>query len=135
MASESGEKHSDRITESDAKVITAEANVPMVPFETSWGKEDTFNVDIESKDAESNKERLYTITNENGQEEDIPEDDPRISSIPPYVRRVVSFTDDPNEPTITFRYFILTIIFVAPGAFLSQMSHFRTTAAPYSVSL
>ncbi|PQE18014.1 Oligopeptide transporter OPT superfamily protein [Rutstroemia sp. NJR-2017a BVV2] len=61
------------------------------------------------------------------------DDDPTLRDIPPQVRRIVSFEDDPNEPTLTFRYFLLTILFVAPGAFLSQMSYYRTTSAPYSV--
>ncbi|KAJ3498961.1 hypothetical protein NLG97_g722 [Lecanicillium saksenae] len=133
LGGESGEKRPDRITESDATVITAEADAPIAPIKASSDKEDGFQFDLESKDADSDKTRLYTITNENGEEENVPEDDPRISSIPSYVRRVVNLTDDPSEPTITFRYFLLTILFVAPGAFLSQMSHFRTTSAPYSV--
>lgn len=88
-----------------------------------------------SKDAEqaSDTKATYTILNPDGQEEVVTEDDARIRDIPGYVRRVVSFTDDPTEPTLTFRYFLLTILFVAPGAFLSQMAHFRTTYAPYSV--
>ncbi|KAI1820580.1 OPT oligopeptide transporter protein-domain-containing protein [Xylaria intraflava] len=61
------------------------------------------------------------------------EDDPEISQIPPEVRRVVSLHDDTTLPTITFRYFLLAIIFVIPGAFLSQINTFRTTYAPYSV--
>lgn len=66
-------------------------------------------------------------------EEAIPEDDPRVRDIPLYVRRIVSLDDDPELPTLTFRYFVLTILFVVPGAFLSMMSHFRTTFAPYSI--
>lgn len=31
------------------------------------------------------------------------------------------------------RYFLLSIIFVGLGAFVSQLSWFRTTYAPYSV--
>lgn len=61
------------------------------------------------------------------------ENDPEISQIPLEVRRAVSLHDDPTLPTITFRYFVLSIIFVIPGAFLSQMNSFRTTYAPYSV--
>ncbi|KAM3559676.1 hypothetical protein MY1884_003321 [Beauveria asiatica] len=133
MATTSGEKHPDRVTESDATVIAAEADAPIAPLQAGSDKEDAFRVDLESKDSDSDKTQLYTITNENGQQENISEDDPRISSIPSYVRRVVNLTDDPTEPTITFRYFLLTILFVAPGAFLSQMSHYRTTSAPYSV--
>ncbi|KAG5944888.1 hypothetical protein E4U59_006641 [Claviceps monticola] len=88
-----------------------------------------------SKDAEQacDTKATYNILNPDGQEEVVTEDDARIRDIPGYVRRVVSFTDDPTEPTLTFRYFLLTILFVAPGAFLSQMAHFRTTYAPYSV--
>ncbi|KAI3325907.1 OPT oligopeptide transporter protein-domain-containing protein [Xylariaceae sp. AK1471] len=61
------------------------------------------------------------------------EDDPEISQIPPEVRRVVSLHDDTSLPTLTFRYFVLAILFVIPGAFLSQINTFRTTYAPYSV--
>jgi hypothetical protein len=74
----------------------------------------------------------YTI-GQYGNEEVVAEDDPRVREIPAYVRKVVSFTDDTTASTITFRYFLLCILFIAPGAFLSQMSHFRTTYAPYSV--
>ncbi|KAK0119489.1 hypothetical protein ONS95_010936 [Cadophora gregata] len=61
------------------------------------------------------------------------DDDPTVRDIPINVRRIVSLEDDPNLPTLTFRYFVLCIIFIIPGAFLSQMSHYRTTYAPYSV--
>ncbi|KAK6951186.1 hypothetical protein Daesc_007717 [Daldinia eschscholtzii] len=61
------------------------------------------------------------------------ENDPEISQIPPEVRRVVSLHDDTTLPTLTFRYFLLSIIFVIPGAFLSSMNSYRTTYAPYSV--
>ncbi|GIJ90115.1 hypothetical protein Asppvi_009065 [Aspergillus pseudoviridinutans] len=61
------------------------------------------------------------------------EQDPEIAALPLEVRQLVSLTDDPTLPTITFRYFLLCVIFVVPGAFLSQMSHYRTTQAPYSV--
>ena len=60
-------------------------------------------------------------------------DDPEIAQLPLIVRQLVSLHDDPTLPTITFRYFVLAILFVVPGAFLSQMSHFRTTQAPYSI--
>lgn len=61
------------------------------------------------------------------------EDDPEIAALPRTVRQIVSLEDNPELPTITFRYFVLSVIFVIPGAFLSQMSYFRTTQAPYSV--
>ncbi|KAF2164176.1 hypothetical protein M409DRAFT_68072 [Zasmidium cellare ATCC 36951] len=59
--------------------------------------------------------------------------DPQLKGIPPQVLRVVSLHDDPTELCLTFRYWVLATIFVAPGAFLSQMNSFRTTYAPYSV--
>lgn len=51
-------------------------------------------------------------------EEEIEED---LRDYPPEVRNTVSFEDDTTLPTITFRYFVLTFVFVAPGAFLYQM--------------
>jgi OPT family small oligopeptide transporter len=56
-----------------------------------------------------------------------------IAALPLSVRQLINLEDDPSLPTITFRYFVLSVIFVIPGAFLSQMSYFRTTKAPYSV--
>lgn len=53
---------------------------------------------------------------------DFADDDPSLRDIPWHVRRGVSFVDDPTEPTLTFRYFVLTLLFILPGAFLSQMS-------------
>lgn len=76
---------------------------------------------------------LYTTEAGSEYEDGFEDNDPRIQEIPSYVRRVVSFTDDPTLPTLTFRYFLLTIVFVVPGAFLSMMSHYRTTYAPYSI--
>ncbi|KAK5682805.1 OPT superfamily, partial [Elasticomyces elasticus] len=58
------------------------------------------------------------------------EDDTEIAALPRTVRQIVSLEDNPELPTITFRYFVLSVIFVIPGAFLSQMSYFRTTQAP-----
>jgi hypothetical protein len=74
---------------------------------------------------------LYNSTD--GCEDAFADDDPRVRGIPAYVRRVVSFTDDPTLPTLTFRYFLLTLLFVAPGAFMAQLSNYRTTYAPYSI--
>jgi OPT family small oligopeptide transporter len=58
---------------------------------------------------------------------------PEIAALPLSVRQLINLEDDPSLPTITFRYFVLSVVFVIPGAFLSQMSYFRTTKAPYSV--
>jgi len=76
---------------------------------------------------------LYTTEKDGENEDGIDDNDPRVKDIPPYVRRVVSYSDDPTLPTLTFRYFVLSIVFVVPGAFLSMMSHYRTTYAPYSI--
>ncbi|TAQ91333.1 hypothetical protein B7494_g300 [Chlorociboria aeruginascens] len=78
------------------------------------------------------QENLSTRQDNEGHELD--DDDPVLRDIPWHVRRVVSLHDDPTLPTLTFRYFLLTILFVAPGAFLSMMSSFRTTYAPYIAS-
>ena len=61
------------------------------------------------------------------------ENDPEITPIPPHVRRIVTLHDDPALPTLTFRYFLLSTLFVVPGAFLQQMNQYRTNFAPYSV--
>lgn len=55
-------------------------------------------------------------------QEGFADDDPALRDIPWHVRRGVSFVDDPTEPTLTFRYFVLSLLFILPGAFLSQMS-------------
>ncbi|KZT62539.1 OPT superfamily oligopeptide transporter [Calocera cornea HHB12733] len=60
------------------------------------------------------------------------DDEDRYTELPKAVREVVDMDDDPNEPTMTFRYFILSSFFVIMGAFLSQMGWFRTTHAPFS---
>lgn len=72
-------------------------------------------------------------TSNESEEPSLADSDPAVKNIPWSVRRVVSLVDDPSEPTLTFRYFVLSIIFVAPGAFLSQLSSYRTTYAPYSI--
>ena len=63
-------------------------------------------------------------------EENLPED---VRELPKVVRSIVSLEDDPNAPTLSFRYFILCFIFVPPGAILGQMGLYRTTAAVYPV--
>ncbi|KAH6722867.1 putative oligopeptide transporter [Leptodontidium sp. MPI-SDFR-AT-0119] len=80
-------------------------------------------------------EKVIPIDSNSGDESSsvFGDDDPTIRDIPINVRRIVSFEDDPLLPTLTFRYFVLCIIFIIPGAFLSQLSHYRTTYAPYSV--
>lgn len=82
---------------------------------------------------DSEKGPVITGRSDSDSDEQFADDDPALRDIPPQVRRIISLTDDPTLPTLTFRYFILTIFFVAPGAFVSQLSSYRTTYAPYSV--
>ena len=63
-------------------------------------------------------------------DEDLPAD---VKELPLIVRNTVSLEDDPSLPTITFRYFVLCLIFIPPGAILFQMGAYRTTAAVYPV--
>ena len=71
--------------------------------------------------------------NDGGVVNHVGDNDPVLKDIPWHVRRVVSLHDDTTLPTITFRYFVLSLIFVIPGAFLQQMVCYRTTYAPYSI--
>ena len=82
---------------------------------------------------DSEKGPVITGRSDSDSDEHFADDDPALRDILPQVRRIISLTDDPTLPTLTFRYFILTIFFVAPGAFVSQLSSYRTTYAPYSV--
>ncbi|RFU28729.1 hypothetical protein B7463_g7615, partial [Scytalidium lignicola] len=88
---------------------------------------------VQSLHSDPEKASPNVTSGQSSDDEHFGDDDPVLRDIPWHVRRIVSLHDDPTEPTLTFRYFILTLIFVAPGAFLSQMSSFRTTYAPYSV--
>lgn len=71
-----------------------------------------------------------TASDQEANLEDLPKD---IEELPRIVREAVTFEDDPNTPILTFRYFLLSLIFVAPGAFLDTMNSYRTTSAAYSV--
>jgi hypothetical protein len=82
---------------------------------------------------DSEKASPEATSGQDSGEEHFGDDDPVLRDIPWHVRRIVSFHDDPTEQTLTFRYFVLTILFLIPGAFLSQLSSYRTTYAPYSV--
>jgi hypothetical protein len=84
----------------------------------------------EKHDLEAKGGASVPITSGDDDEDNLPED---IRELPKIVRNTCSMEDDPNAPTITFRYFLLCALFVPPGAFLYQMGSFRTTAAIYPV--
>ncbi|KAK4701756.1 hypothetical protein P7C70_g4468, partial [Phenoliferia sp. Uapishka_3] len=88
-----------------------------------------FDSDSECKDEskEDVKEEAKAETS------DIDWDSDDYSRFPELVREVVNFEDDPTLPTITFRVVLLSIIFVVVGSFVSQLSYFRTTTAPFPV--
>lgn len=95
--------------------------------------ESDLNVSQAGSDAIDAEKGEPIVSARDGDDGQFADDDPAVKDIPWEVRRIVSLHDDPSAPTLTFRYFLLTILFVSPGAFLSQMSHYRTTYAPYSV--
>lgn len=49
------------------------------------------------------------------------------------VKETVPLHDDPTIPVLTFRFFLLSFIFIVPGAFIDTLNFFRTTAAAYSI--
>ncbi|KAH8927274.1 OPT oligopeptide transporter [Atractiella rhizophila] len=61
------------------------------------------------------------------------DDDPDYASLPQIVRELVDFEDDETAPVLTWRFFLLSTIFTALGAWLQQMGFFRTTYVPYSI--
>lgn len=61
----------------------------------------------------------------------LPDDD--LAELPQVVREIVPLEDDPTVPVVTFRYFVLALIFIIPGAFIDTMNSFRTTSAAYSI--
>jgi hypothetical protein len=100
---------------------------PHVIFPSSEPKDD-----LKTEAVEVGEEKVIPGSPSSG-DESFADDDPTIRDIPFSVRRVVSLEDDPTLPTITFRYFVLTIPLVVIGAFCAQLSHFRTTYVPFSV--
>ncbi|KAJ7112751.1 OPT oligopeptide transporter [Mycena crocata] len=55
------------------------------------------------------------------------------ATIPQLVRDVAGFEDDPTLPTLTFRVFVLSTMFVCLGAFTGEGVFFRTTSAKFSI--
>lgn len=124
--------YSHEIQSSDSTKLGSSSNVSQ---RTTLG-DDGSSGRIPTPDPKSEKDITVTFVDEKGEEVDeevVPDDDPLLRDIPWQVRRVISLDDDPNTPVITFRYFFLTLLFIAPGAFLVQLNQFRTTFAPYSI--
>jgi cell wall assembly regulator SMI1 len=67
------------------------------------------------------KYRASRLATDPATSDDVPFIEEDLRDIPLEVRNTVSFEDNQSLPTITFRYFLLTFIFIAPGAFLYQM--------------
>ncbi|KAF8148789.1 OPT oligopeptide transporter protein-domain-containing protein [Mycena galopus ATCC 62051] len=61
------------------------------------------------------------------------DDDPAYAALPRIVRELCTFEDDPTTPVLTWRFFVLSGVFTALGAWLTQMGFFRTTYVPYSI--
>lgn len=60
-------------------------------------------------------------------------DDLDLDDLPKAVRETVPLTDDPTIPVLTFRYFVLSTLFIIPGAFIDTISSFRTTSVAYLI--
>ncbi|KAH3678923.1 hypothetical protein WICMUC_001349 [Wickerhamomyces mucosus] len=58
---------------------------------------------------------------------------PDVAELPKIVRESVTLDDDPTIPVFTFRYILLSLIFIPPGAFIDTLNSYRTTSAAYSI--
>lgn len=56
-----------------------------------------------------------------------------VDELLPAVRETVPLDDDPTIPVMTFRWFVLSTLFIVPGAFIDTVNAFRTTSAAYSI--
>ncbi|KAF9572651.1 hypothetical protein BGW38_008503, partial [Lunasporangiospora selenospora] len=79
------------------------------------------------------KKELGAIEAEVGSLDEEAELEESILLVPKVVRELISMDDDPTLPTVTFRYFVLSTIFISLGAVISQIAWFRTTSASYSM--
>nr|GAT51061.1 OPT oligopeptide transporter [Mycena chlorophos] len=100
------------------------ADLPALPVLVSDEKRDSF----EEKVAYSSASELEKGSTE--VEEDIvqlkgDDDDPAYAALPHIVRELCDFEDDPSTPVLTWRFFVLSGVFTALGAWLMQMGFFR----------
>ncbi|KAK6205585.1 OPT oligopeptide transporter protein-domain-containing protein [Scheffersomyces amazonensis] len=70
------------------------------------------------------------ITSSNDEPDDL---EPDVLQLPKVIREIVPLHDDPTIPVLTFRYFLLSTLFIIPGAFIDTMNSYRTTSAAYSI--
>lgn len=118
----------------DDKATAKTTSAELSPAPSSTGERPTASTkDVDISASEAQSPSGIDAVDDTAIVEAEAHDDPEIAQLPLIVRQTVSLEDDTTLPTITFRYFVLCILFVVPGAFLSQMSHYRTTQAPYSV--
>ncbi|EMG47498.1 OPT4 Oligopeptide transporter 4 [Candida maltosa Xu316] len=82
-------------------------------------KDQVDSVEVISSDSESTTEQEVL--------------EPDVAELPKVVREIVPLEDDPTIQVVTIRYFILSVIFIIPGAFIDTMNSFRTTSAAYSI--
>jgi OPT family small oligopeptide transporter len=89
------------------------------------------SVEPDYGDAKKGSDDDVEVGDFSGVEEELLDED--VKELPRVVREVVSLEDDPTIPVLTFRFYVLSILFIVPGAFISTMSSYRTTSAAYSV--
>ncbi|KAI4526938.1 OPT superfamily oligopeptide transporter [Schizophyllum commune Loenen D] len=83
--------------------------------------------DVEKVRAVSSDEELDSLATKGD------DDDLAYNVLPQIVREICDFEDDTTMPVLTFRFYVISAIFTALGAWLTQMGFFRTTYIPYSI--
>lgn len=81
------------------------------------------HIDSEQTDSEHN----------DSEHNDSHQTDSDILELPLVIRETVPLKDDPTINVVTFRYILLSTVFVIPGAFIDTMNSYRTTSAAYSI--
>lgn len=56
-----------------------------------------------------------------------------LAKLPQVIVETVPLVDDPSEPVLTVRFFILAVVLIIPGAVIDTLNAYRTTSAPYSI--
>ncbi|KAH3680254.1 hypothetical protein WICMUC_000435 [Wickerhamomyces mucosus] len=99
--------------------------------------DDQTSINLENIGSSKQKNANIDIIESENSEFDFetPEDQlpPDIAELPKIVRESITLDDDPNIPVFTFRYLLLSLIFIPPGAFIDTLNSYRTTSAAYSI--